>query len=128
MHDRQCGIDFHQPFSSQQKSSTCDPEPVRSLNSLNELPEQVQFLLERANAGIAGIADIGEKFNKTDVVDDATIPMRRLVKGVMNSTCIRLSVERGGRGYMVEQLEFQLSVQGWSKTAATPFTAISPAH
>jgi hypothetical protein len=122
------GLIFISPSQAQQQSTACDSEPVRNLNSLNELPEQVQFLLGRANAGIAGIADIGEKFNKTDDVDDASIPMRRLVKGVMNSTCIRLSVERGGRGYMVEQLEFQLSVQGWSKTVATPFKAISPAH
>jgi hypothetical protein len=96
------------------------------LNSLNELPEQVQVLLERANAGVSGIADIGEKFNSTDVVDDASVPMRRLVKGLISGTCIWLTIERGGRGYGIEQIEFQLSAQGWSKTATAPLPAIAP--
>jgi hypothetical protein len=120
------GLILFGPAQAQPQSTSCKSVPARNLNSLNELPEQVQVLLERANAGVSGIADIGEKFNSTDVVDDASVPMRRLVKGLMSGTCIWLTIERGGRGYGIEQIEFQLSAQGWSKTATAPLPVIAP--
>jgi len=102
------------------RGESCNTASARNISSLNVLPEQVQVLLGRANAGVSGIADIGDKFNRTDLIQDTSVPMRRLMKGLMSDTCIWLTIERGGRGYWIEQLEFQLSAQGWTKTATAP--------
>src|SRR5471030_298518 len=96
---------------------SCDISHAHALASLNELPVEVQGLLGRSVKGVSGIADMNEKFNPSDVILDPAIPMRRLVNGGASDTCIRMTVEYGGRGYYTEQLEFHLTVHGWVKVA-----------
>ena len=102
---------------AQAQISSCDVSHDHALASLNELPVEVQGLLGRSVKGVSGIADMNEKFNPSDVIWDPAIPMRRLVNGAASDTCIRMTVEHGGRGYYTEQLEFHLTVHGWVKVA-----------
>jgi hypothetical protein len=83
------------------------------VTSLNELPALVQDLLGRARPGVAGIADIGGKFNPGDVIIDDTVPMRRLIGGVAGHRCIRLTLEYGGVGHHEKKLEYQLIADSW---------------
>ena len=102
---------------AQAQISSCDISRAHALASLNELPVEVQGLLGRSLKGVSGIADMNEKFNPSDVIWYPVIPMRRLVNGAASDTCIRMTVEYGGRGYYTEQLEFHLTVHGWVKVA-----------
>jgi len=95
----------------------CNVAQARLLISLDALPEEVKALLGRSIAGVSGIADVNEKFNPTDAISDPAIPTRRLVKGTVSDTCIWMTVEHGGRGYYMEQLEFHLTEHGWVKVA-----------
>ncbi len=62
------------------------------------------------------IADIGEKFNASDVIYANSPPHRRLVSGVATKDCIELKVEFGGIAHYTEQIEFQDTWRGWAKT------------
>jgi hypothetical protein len=93
----------------------CEPSQSRVLRSANELPDQVQALIGRSNKGTSGIADINEEFNPTDVIIDPSVPTRRVASGLISDSCIRLTIEHGGRGRYTEHLEFQLTAQGWLK-------------
>lgn len=81
--------------------------------SLIELSSQVLDSLGYAKTGVSGIADIGGRFNPSDVIIDDSVPMRRLIRGVAGHHCIWLTVEYGGRGYHKKQLEYRLSEHDW---------------
>lgn len=87
------------PPQSRAQDASCDADGRAAVTSLDALPAQVQDLLGRARPGIAGIADIGGKFNPSDVILDQTVPMRRLIGGVAGQRCIWLTVEYGGVGH-----------------------------
>ena len=94
----------------------CPAAEGKAVTSLDELPAQVLDLLDRARTGTAGIADIGGKFNPTDVIVDNSVPMRRLVTGVAGPQCIWLTVEYGGIGHYQKQLEYRLDKNQWVQT------------
>ncbi|MRW84178.1 hypothetical protein GJ698_08705 [Pseudoduganella sp. FT26W] len=83
------------------------------MTTLRELPAQVLALLGTAKAGTEGIADIGGKFNPSDAIIDASIPMRRLLGGAVGHFCITLNVEYGGIGRYQKTLEYRLRPNGW---------------
>lgn len=101
------------PAQSRAQDATCDADDRAAVTTLDALPAQVQYLLGRARPGIAGIADIGGKFNPSDVILDDTVPMRRLVGGVAGHRCIWLTVEYGGVGHYQKKLEYRLVADIW---------------
>lgn len=95
----------------------CDAEQAKALMSIEELPVQVLHLLGHSKTGRDGIADIDGKFNPTDVIVDQTVPMRRLVSGVMGPRCIRLIVEYGGIGHYQKTQEYRRTANVWLQTS-----------
>jgi hypothetical protein len=81
--------------------------------SLKALPDEVQELLVRSSSGTAGISDLGGKFNPSDVISDASIPQSRFVSAYAGQDCWRVTVERGGRSYHLEELDFVLADHEW---------------
>jgi hypothetical protein len=117
MHKLLCGIGLSALVcisAEAQQLMHCEPSQSRVLRSANELPDQVQALIGRSIEGTSGIADINEEFNPTDVIIDP-VPTRRIASGLISDSCIRLTIEHGGRGRYIEHLEFQLTAQGWHK-------------
>lgn len=105
------------------QDSKCESVEGAVINSLNELPAEVQDLLGRSERGFNGISDIGGKFNSSDVISDSTIPMRRLVSGTVGPNCVRLIVEHGGSGYGKTQLEFERFELRWVQVKSVPVTS-----
>jgi len=97
------------------QDSRCDADERVVVTSLDELPAQVLELLGRANPGTLGIADIGGRFNPSDVVIANSVPMRRLVKGLADRHCIWLTVEYGGVGHYQKTLEYSVSENSWAQ-------------
>lgn len=95
--------------------------------SLRELPPGIQVLLGVGlAAGEGGIADRGDRFNATDVrMDD--VPQRRFVLGIVNGDTAVVAVERGGRGYAVQTLEFKQVGPTW-QTARCATSLKVPRH
>ena len=112
------------------QAHACPPEAARPIASLSDLPQEVLYLLGRFDKPRAGIADIGEQFNPTDVILPDSPPRRRLVSGVAAKDCVELKVEFGGIAYYTEQIEFQYTWRGWAKTKGgydTPGVKPAPA-
>lgn len=102
---------------TQAQDLRCDADEGKAVTSLDELPAQVLNLLERAKTGTSGISDIGGEFNPSDVIVDATVPMRRLVSGVISHRCIWLIVEYGGVGHYQKKLEYRRTENVWHQIA-----------
>lgn len=66
--------------------------PVTEVHSLSQLPPELVKLLPP-------IADIGAPFNKTDSVDDPTLPFRRLIRAGNRGADWFVWYEHGGVGY-----------------------------
>jgi|GEM_PF-5955612 len=98
---------------SRAQDASCDADDRTAVTSLDALPAQVQQLLERARPGVAGIADIGGKFNPSDVILDQSVPMRRLLGGIAGHRCIWLTVEYGGVGHYQKKLAYRLIADNW---------------
>ena len=96
----------------------CNAHDGKAVISLDELPAQVQDLLGRDRTGTASIADIGGKFNPSDVIIDDSVPMRRLVGGIAGHDCIWLTVEYGGIGHYQKKLEYRLADNIWVQVKA----------
>ena len=93
----------------------CDVTNGKAVTSLDELPAQILDLLGRDKTGTQGIADIGGKFNPSDVIIDDSVPMRRLVGGIAGHDCIWLTVEYGGIGHYQKKLEYRLADSIWAQ-------------
>jgi hypothetical protein len=98
--------------------AVCTPQPSIGVSSFKELPLDVREFLLRAAPGSNGIADAGEKFNASCVVLDATVPRQRFISALAGDDCIRVTVERGGRGHSVSTLTFQRSNDNWIHIAS----------
>jgi hypothetical protein len=69
--------------------------------TLRALPSHLQAVLGVGRSGLDGIADRGEKYNATDVVD-AKLPMRRFpIAGLGNGEAL-VAIEHGGRGWRLD--------------------------
>jgi hypothetical protein len=66
--------------------------PVEEVHSLSQLPPELVKLLPP-------IADIGAPFNKTDSVNDPTLPFRRLIRAGHRGSDWFVWYEHGGVGY-----------------------------
>jgi hypothetical protein len=82
------------------------------VRSIEALPSGVRGALGASQSGLDGIADRGQSFNKTDVVD-STLPMRRFSIGGVSEDCVLVAIERGGRGYWIEVLVFERTSDAW---------------
>ncbi len=90
-----------------------DPKLVE-VTSVNALPSETGSALGALNAGLEGIADRGQRFNITDVVN-SSLPMRRFSKAGVSTHCVLVAVERGGRGYSVEVSMFERKSNAWNR-------------
>jgi hypothetical protein len=90
----------------------CDARDLRAVPSLAALPPEIATILGRQDQD-NGIADIGEKFNATDLHDGANPPNRRFGYAAASTSCAYVAVERGGRGYSVEVWAFQFDGERW---------------
>ena len=93
--------------------------PARAVASLKELPPEVIDLLRRDSPGGAGIADAGENFNAGDAIVDAAMPRARFVAAMAAVDWASVTVERGGRGRLIQTLTFTHSNQEWKLVART---------
>lgn len=66
--------------------------PVQEVQHVSQLPSELRALLPP-------IADIDAPFNKTDSVDDPTLPFRRLIRAGNRGNDWFVWYERGGIGY-----------------------------
>lgn len=94
----------------------CPAGATRPLSSLNELPRELLTVLGRFDKPNPRIADIGEKFNASDVIFANSAPQRRLVAGAAAENCVELKVEFGGIAHRTDTLEFQNTGEGWTLT------------
>ncbi|WEF30919.1 hypothetical protein [Pseudoduganella chitinolytica] len=63
---------------------------------LHELPAEIQGLLGRGRAGIAGLADTNERFSATDALSINPAPMTRFRWAGQGVDCYAVTLERGG--------------------------------
>ena len=96
----------------------CDVTNGKAVTSLDELPAHILDLLGRDKTGTQGIANIGGKFNPSDVIIDDSVPMPRLVGGIAGHDCIWLTVEYGGIGHYQKKLEYRLADNSWVQVKA----------
>ena len=94
----------------------CNPPPPISVSALIELPAQIQDFLLHDGPNGRGTADIGEKYNATDVIDDDAAPRQRFMSALLGSDCVQVTIERGGRGYSISILTFQKDGDSWRHT------------
>jgi hypothetical protein len=87
------------------------------VKSILALPAEIGSALGASRVGLEGIADRGQSFNKTDVVD-SSLPMRRFSIAGASENCILVAVERGGRGYSVEIIWFERASAAWQRSDA----------
>jgi hypothetical protein len=86
--------------------------------SLRELPAGIQVLLGVGLPPMSdamrndGIADSGQPFNSGDVIAQA-LPMRRFAFGLVDGDTALVAVERGGRAYWVQTVEFKRRAELW---------------
>lgn len=97
----------------------CDAAQLTEVYYLGKLPSPIRHLLPSATGGLHGIADRGEHFNVTDVVDDR-LPMRRFTLAAVGSTCALIAVEYGGIAHGFEVTEFRLTAAGWQSVWRRP--------
>jgi len=77
----------------------------REVRSLSRIPPALQESLGAGRPGTQGIADRGQPFNPTDVVDER-LPMRRFVTAGTDGDDWLVAIEHGGRGHFLEVLQF----------------------
>jgi hypothetical protein len=94
-------------------SKSCEWSELHTLKQLP--PEVLSFLV---NDPPKGIADRGEKFNVTDVVNTA-LPMKRFVLAAMASDRLVVEVERGGRSRYFQTFDFRLLDHQWVYASRT---------
>jgi hypothetical protein len=99
-------------FASEKPS--CNGRQLWEVRTLDALPIAVNTLLGRNRSGLEGIADRGEKFNRTDRVD-SRIPMRRFIFAGINASCALVALESGGLGYSVELIAFEYHNAKWQQ-------------
>jgi hypothetical protein len=78
---------------------------LQEVRSLGQVPVVLQAALGAGQPGLGGVADRGQPFNHTDVVDQQ-LPMRRFLVAGHDGRTWLVAVEHGGRGYSVEVLLF----------------------
>lgn len=92
--------------------------------SLRELPPGVQVLLGVGLApGEGGIVDRDVRFN----TGEAGMPRRRFALGIVHGDTALVAIERGGRGYAVQTMEFKQVGTTW-ETARCSVTRKLPRH
>ncbi len=100
-------------FSTVCHSSALHPVPLQNflaqkyqpITTVDGIPQNIKEALLKRMKHDPRIANPGEKFNKTDLIN-ARYPMRRLVvAGKTDSSCF-ICYEHGGRGYHLELVIF----------------------
>lgn len=82
-------------------ASVLDGYTFKAVASLSQLPDAIKTSLGVGREGMTGIAENGQPFNLTDVVD-SSLPMRRLASIGRDGDTWLVALEVGGRGYSVQ--------------------------
>ena len=82
-------------------------ERFQEITSLTDLPASIQETLGVGRKGYEGIADAGDSFNITDVVD-TNVPNRRFTIAGISNTHLLVAIERGGRAHNFQIVLFEL--------------------
>ncbi len=90
----------------------CAGVALKEIRSLRGLPTELRRLLPKQTQGLDGIADSGERFNITDVVDH-DLPMRRFTLAAVGDNCAVMAVEHGGYAHYFELIEYRLTGSAW---------------
>jgi hypothetical protein len=78
---------------------------LREVRSVTQIPAVLQSSLGVARPGLEGVANRGQPFNPTDMVDEH-LPMRRFLAAGRDGDTWLVALEHGGRGYRVEVFLF----------------------
>ena len=79
---------------------------LREVRSVTQIPAVLQSSLGVGRPGLEGVAERGQPFNSTDMVDER-LPMRRFFVAGRDSDTWLVALEHGGRGYRVEVFLFE---------------------
>ncbi len=92
-------------LSDSQRKLLADVTLFRPLQSKSEIPSAVLVLCSDLNGRMA---DIGERWEATDVITNETLPRKRLIWAVVHQDYYLVHYERGGRGHSFHVLLAQL--------------------
>jgi hypothetical protein len=88
-----------------------DIQRMVKVNSLKELPMEINDLLN-AKFRFFGLADIGEQFNASDMID-LKQPSSRLKEASLSEDAAVLTIEKGGIAVRFIELRFFKDDKGW---------------
>jgi hypothetical protein len=97
----------------------------QEVRALAGLPPTIKSTLGVGRPGLDGLADRGQSFNVTDMVDDR-VPMRRLLSAGRDGDNWIVALERGGRGYSVEVFLFSAHEAAPKQTRSFATSEIVP--
>lgn len=99
----------------------CSGADFGVIDSLRQLPEDVQAALGAGHTGPGAIADRGERFNPIDTLVPG-LPGRRLRQALMGTDCIVVRIEYGGIALRIEDRLFvrRGGDAGWSQAPVPP--------
>jgi len=83
-------------LSDSQRKLLADPTLFRPLKSKTEIPPAVLALCSDLHGRMA---DIGQRWEATDVITNDTLPRKRLIWAVVYQDYYIVHYERGGRGH-----------------------------
>jgi len=94
-----------------------DTRTLVEVRTLDGLPREVNELLGRGKPGTAGIANVYEPFNQTDVVNEK-LPSRRFLVAGSNLSYALIAYEQGGRAHSFFAKGFSLDASGWKQVGS----------
>jgi len=92
-------------LSDSQRKLLTDLTLFRPLKNKSEIPPAVLVLCTDLQAGMA---DIGQRWEATDVITNDTLPRKRLIWAVVYQDYYLIHYERGGRGHSFHVLLAQI--------------------
>lgn len=95
----------------------CDNASFTEVKSLSALPVALRNALA-AGSPRGKIADVGEPFNSSDVLNN-DFAQQRVISGKLANDCAVIVVERGGRGYSKITIIVERNGESWSERTRT---------
>ena len=102
-------------------STAVETANCAALEDWSHVPAHVRSSI----VGVVGsVADKGEKFNSTDLVNEG-VPNNRFLSGCQLNDLTAVAIERGGRGFHIEVFHIASGdiVRRWTQQVGEDFTA-----
>jgi len=91
----------------------CTKSSLVEVLSFDKLPDGIKLILAPRRAGLDGIADRGEEFNRGDAIV-GSLPLRRFNLAGLGSNCAIVSIQHGGGlEFGFELFAFRRATTGW---------------